>query len=165
MYNDTIKVANKIITNDKIENANNSFKWIKNPDSIGERLFTFDGNKIYNLYKDYPHNLTHDEKILFDELNPYWVDYFKERQKEKTKKYMNEIINKKLENNSTPYLDKEFAKYVSLYEEKFCRKVYIPEPYGKKEDVIFAIKESLTKNEDLLINYYNFVEEQKGVFY
>ena len=67
--------------NEKKHNINCNFKWIKNPDSIGEHLFTFDGKKIYNLFKDYPHNLTQEEKVLFDEINPYWVEYFKDRQK------------------------------------------------------------------------------------
>ena len=68
----------------------------------------------------------------------------------KTEKFMNEFIDKQLENGTNSNLDKEYEKYVNLYEEKFDKKVFIPEPGGTKEIVIFAIKESLIKNEDLL---------------
>ena len=46
---------------------------------IGEILFSFDKKKIYNLWIDYPHNLTKEEKELFDKENPHWVDFFKGR--------------------------------------------------------------------------------------
>lgn len=62
------------------ENENNIyFKWIKSPDKIGERLFTFDGKEIFNLFKDYPHKLTKEQKNIFDKENPYWADFFKDR--------------------------------------------------------------------------------------
>ena len=35
--------------------------WVDNKDTIGEHLFTFDKVKIYNLFADYPHNLTPEE--------------------------------------------------------------------------------------------------------
>ena len=37
------------------------FQWIRNPEQKGERLFTFDGEKIFNLFVDYPYNLTQEE--------------------------------------------------------------------------------------------------------
>ena len=55
------------------------FQWIRNPKQKGERLFTFDGEKIFNLFVDYPYNLTQEEKKLFDEINPFWADFFKDR--------------------------------------------------------------------------------------
>ena len=39
--------------------------------------FDFDKVKIYNLFADYPHNLTPEEKEIFDKENPYWCDFFK----------------------------------------------------------------------------------------
>ena len=55
------------------------FQWIELPDRVGERLFTFDGVQIFNLFRDYPHALTLEQKKLFDELNPFWANFFKGR--------------------------------------------------------------------------------------
>ena len=56
-----------------------SVTWIENPDTVGEMLFTFDGVKIFNLFRDYPHELTLEQKTAFDLENPFWADYFKDR--------------------------------------------------------------------------------------
>ncbi len=53
--------------------------WVENKDKIGEHLFSFDKKKIYNLFKDYPYNLSDVEKKVFDEENPYWAEFFKDR--------------------------------------------------------------------------------------
>lgn len=42
-------------------------------------MFSFDKVKIFNLFEDYPHNLTPEEKEIFDKENPYWKEFFKER--------------------------------------------------------------------------------------
>lgn len=55
------------------------FKWISDKNNKGEHLFTFDGKKVYNLFRDYPYNLSKEEKELFDAENPYWVEFFKDR--------------------------------------------------------------------------------------
>jgi hypothetical protein len=55
------------------------FEWVDNPDQIGEMNFTFDGEKIFNLFQDYPHKLTEEQKSLFDRENPFWADFFKDR--------------------------------------------------------------------------------------
>jgi hypothetical protein len=54
--------------------------WIDNPETYGEFLFSFDKKKIYNLFADYPHNLTAEEKAIFDKENPYWMNFFKDRE-------------------------------------------------------------------------------------
>ena len=55
------------------------FRWVDNPDRVGEMLFTFDGKHIFNLFRDYPHKLTVEQKRIFDSENPYWADFFKDR--------------------------------------------------------------------------------------
>ena len=50
-------------------------------DSIGKHMFSFDKVKIFNLFADYPYNLTPEEKEIFDKENPYWKEFFKERTK------------------------------------------------------------------------------------
>ncbi len=56
-----------------------NFAWVRNPEQKGERQFTFDGKKIFNLFQDYPSALTPEQKRVFDEINPYWADFFKDR--------------------------------------------------------------------------------------
>ena len=53
--------------------------WVDNPDVCGEFLFSFDKKKIYNLFADYPHNMTAREVRIFDKENPFWADFFKDR--------------------------------------------------------------------------------------
>ena len=54
--------------------------WWKDTDSVGEWLFSFDKKQVFNMFADYPHNLTPEQKKIFDEENPEWVDFFKDRQ-------------------------------------------------------------------------------------
>ena len=51
--------------------------WTSKIDVIGEYLFSFNKKKLYNLFKDYPQNLTKKEKQIFDKENPYWKKFFK----------------------------------------------------------------------------------------
>lgn len=53
--------------------------WVDNPEVKGEWLFSFDKKKIFNMFRDYPHELTPKQKEIFDEENPYWADFFKDR--------------------------------------------------------------------------------------
>lgn len=55
--------------------------WWVDTDSIGEWLFSFDQKKIYNMFRDYPHNMTDEEIRIFDRECPYWADFFKDRKK------------------------------------------------------------------------------------
>ena len=50
-------------------NKNDKIWWIEDLDSIGKHLFSFDKIKIFNLFADYPHNLTSEEKEIFDKEN------------------------------------------------------------------------------------------------
>ena len=53
--------------------------WIDKIDVRGAILFSFDQKKIYNLFRDYPHNLTEEEVRIFDSENPFWRDFFSDR--------------------------------------------------------------------------------------
>lgn len=61
-------------------NPNDKIFWVDNPDTKGEFLFSFDKERVFNLFADYPYKLTKHEKEIFDEENPYWKDFFKDRQ-------------------------------------------------------------------------------------
>ena len=50
---------------------------------LGEWLFSFDGIKIYNMFRDYPHNMTPDEVRIFDNENPEWASFFSDRKRVK----------------------------------------------------------------------------------
>lgn len=54
--------------------------WWKETDKIGVWEFSFDKNKVFNMFRDYPHELSAEEKEIFDKENPYWKDFFKERE-------------------------------------------------------------------------------------
>ena len=53
--------------------------WWKDNDAKGEFVFSFDKEKEYNLFADYPHKLTIEEQKIFNEENPYWVNFFIDR--------------------------------------------------------------------------------------
>lgn len=42
-------------------------------------LFSFDKKQVFNMFADYPHNLTPEQKKIFDEENPEWCEFFKDR--------------------------------------------------------------------------------------
>lgn len=54
--------------------------WVDTSEADGLFLFSFDRKKIYNLFSDYPFKLTKEEKALFDKENPYWKEFFSDRQ-------------------------------------------------------------------------------------
>lgn len=62
------------------EDPGNKIWWLDNGDEVtGEFVFSFDKKKQFNLFADYPHNLTQEQREIFDKENPYWVTYFWER--------------------------------------------------------------------------------------
>ena len=64
------------------ENNNTTeFRWVNDRSQKGQFQFTFDGKTIFNLFRDYPHALTDEQKQIFDRENPYWAEFFKDRQK------------------------------------------------------------------------------------
>lgn len=57
-------------------NEESKIWWIDKIDVRGELLFSFDQQKIYNLFLDYPHNMTEEEVRIFDSENPFWREFF-----------------------------------------------------------------------------------------
>lgn len=61
-------------------NPTDKIWWVDNPDVKGEFLFSFDQKQVFNLFEDYPWKLTKEQKRIFDKENPYWADFFKDRE-------------------------------------------------------------------------------------
>lgn len=53
--------------------------WVDDFKSVGKHLFSFDKRKIYNLFADYPYNMTAEEVAIFSKENPYWREFFQDR--------------------------------------------------------------------------------------
>lgn len=73
-----------------LNKENSNFRFYKKKDNdkiwsveeigyIGKLLYSFDKKNIYNLWTDYPHNFTKEEKELFDKENLYWKEFFSGR--------------------------------------------------------------------------------------
>lgn len=56
--------------------------WTSKIDAVGELNISFDRKKIYNLFEDYPYNMTTEEVKIFEEEEPYWANFFAWRKKE-----------------------------------------------------------------------------------
>lgn len=52
---------------------NDKIWWAGEEGRVGVFYFTFDKKKIYELDKDYPQNLTKEEKEIFDKENPWFA--------------------------------------------------------------------------------------------
>ena len=64
------------------ENEDDEIWWLYNQDEvIGEFVFSFDKKKEYNMFADYPHNMTEKEVEIFNKENPYWANFFRDRRK------------------------------------------------------------------------------------
>ena len=55
--------------------------WLDTSEKVGEWIFTFDKKTLFNMFTDYPYKLTPEEKVIFDKENPYWAEFFADRQK------------------------------------------------------------------------------------
>ena len=63
------------------EDPSDQIWWVDTSDEDGKFLFSFDKKQVFNLFEDYPHNLTPEQKEIFDKENPYWEDFFKDRKR------------------------------------------------------------------------------------
>ena len=62
------------------ENPNDPIWWVDTSDRVGIFLFSFDKKQVFNLFADYPYKLTPEQKAIFDRENPFWRDFFIDRQ-------------------------------------------------------------------------------------
>ena len=54
--------------------------WLDNTDEkVGEWIFSFDKETTFNMFADYPHKLTAEQKEIFDKENPFWKEFFADR--------------------------------------------------------------------------------------
>ena len=51
--------------------------WYRENGQYGSLKISFDKKKIYNLWTDYPDNMTEEEVKIFDKENPFWAEFFK----------------------------------------------------------------------------------------
>lgn len=61
------------------KNSGDSIWWVDDPETVGVFEFSFDKKTVFNLFRDYPYKLTSEQKEIFDEENPFWADFFKDR--------------------------------------------------------------------------------------
>ena len=62
------------------ENETDVIWWLDNADeTVGEFIFSFDKKEKFNMFSDYPHKLTKEQKEIFDKENPYWKEFFADR--------------------------------------------------------------------------------------
>lgn len=104
----------------------------------GQLLINVDGQITGNLGKNIDEFINCLKDLILKEID------------KGDKDYMMDIISNIPEQTN----DEEFEKYCKLYEEKFGKKVYIPEPNGTKEFVIECIKKCLQENKDVLDELY-----------
>lgn len=61
-------------------NRSDKIWWLDTSEKVGEWVFTFDKKTLFNMFADYPYKLTPEEKEIFDKENPYWAEFFADRQ-------------------------------------------------------------------------------------
>ena len=60
-------------------NPTDKIWWVDTTDKDGGFVFTFDKKTYFNMFQDYPHKLTPEQKQIFDRENPYWAEFFNDR--------------------------------------------------------------------------------------
>lgn len=63
------------------ENESDTIWWVET-DKVGVWEFSFDKEKTYNLFADFPDKLTKEEVQIFIKEQPYWADFFRDRLKD-----------------------------------------------------------------------------------
>ena len=55
--------------------------WVKDEDGEMGFVQTDEKKQEFNLFADYPYNLTAEQVQIFDKENPEWVNFFNDRKK------------------------------------------------------------------------------------
>lgn len=121
----------------------------------GQLLINVDGQVTGDLGKNVDEFINYLKELILKEID------------KEDKDYMMETISN-IPEQARNELDDEYDKYAKLYEEKFNKKAYIPEPSGTKEFAIECIKKCLQEDKDILddLYYANFKKDmENGVLY
>lgn len=57
-------------------NQDDKIWWVYETPIEGHK-FSFDKKRIFTIFKDYPQNLTDEQREIFDKENPDWAEYFR----------------------------------------------------------------------------------------
>ena len=60
-------------------NPSDKIWWVDTTDRDGVWEFSFDQKEVFNLFSDYPHKMTPEQKAIFDSENPHWAEFFSDR--------------------------------------------------------------------------------------
>lgn len=53
--------------------------WVDDTEHVGRFLFSFDKERVFNLFSDYPYKLTDEQVEIFNRENPFWREFFRDR--------------------------------------------------------------------------------------
>lgn len=76
------ELADKYLLDDGVfyrEGTDKRVWWKHNDDTKGVHEFSFDRKKIYNLFHDYPWELSAEEQNIFDQDQEFWANFFLDR--------------------------------------------------------------------------------------
>ncbi len=67
--------------NDVWEREEGSDIWWLDDDTTGTMTFSFDKKEKFVLFRDYPYKLTKKQIEIFKKNEPFWADFFSDREK------------------------------------------------------------------------------------
>ena len=156
------KELNKLIDIAKQEDYNYLLNYGYEGGTSSTIIVKFNG-LIIHLNGQVSGNIGEFCNLFIEKIKEIIIDNAEEDRKTKILEMMN-----KIPEQPKTQLDEEFDKYCKLYEERFNKRAFIPEPSGTKEFVIECIKKCLDENNDILYDLYypNFKKDmENGVLY
>jgi len=156
------KELNKLIDIAKQEDYNYLLNYGYEGGTSSTIIVKFNG-LIIHLNGQVSGNIGEFCNLFIEKIKEIIIDNAEEDRKTKILEMMNNMPEQ-----PKTQLDEEFDKYCKLYEERFNKRAYIPEPSGTKEFAIECIKKCLDENKDILdeLYYPNFKKDmENGVLY